>query len=304
MSARSTGWTRVWLACAGWLLQACTLPPPGPMAGVNPAPPAPAHPLKENTPGLPSTGETGWVQPRMSVGREVQVLASAVRSVRVSVRSMTTSFRVLRQGVRSSVTAARWHFDCLALPAGRHTIRVEAFLDEGETRPCGASESLPFEIQSGRVTAVTLPALRLEAERTGSWQLTLKLEPDSRSAITRYESWLVLSDGRTVATASARAPQAIQGLPVGVQKLRFRATAERRGRTFTHTVAVTVVVRAGEASQTTLRMFPRGLVDEDREEGGRADEENEGEDGEEVADGDADGSEREDQPAKPSKNED
>jgi|GEM_PF-2394969 len=261
MSARSTGWTRLWLACAGWLLQACTLPAAGPMAGVSPAPLAPAHSLVENTSGVSSTGESGWVQPRMAVGREIQVLASAVRSVRVSVRSVATSFRVIRQGVRSSVTAGRWTFDCLALPPGHYTIRVEAFLDEAETHPCGASESAPFEIQSGRVTAVTLPALRLEAERTGSWLLSVQLEPDSRSAITRYESWLVLSDGRTVATASARAPQAFHELPVGVQKLRFRATAERRGRTFTHTVAVTVVVRAGEASQTTLRMFPRGLVE-------------------------------------------
>jgi len=107
-----------------------------------------------------------------------------------------------------------------------------------------------------------LPKLFLEAVRTGTWLLDIQTDPVSRAAISRYEAWVTLSDGRSISTSSARPFQSLQQVPAGVHTLRFKATAERKGRVFTHTIVAKALVRAGETSETALRIFPRGLVEE------------------------------------------
>lgn len=259
---------------AALLLQACTVPGTGLASGV------PSTVAAVPNAGMTAPEETGWATPVMAGARSTQALASEVRSVRVSVSALNGPFRVVRRAVRNGLNRGKWQFDCLALPTGRHVIRVEAFLDAEETRPCGQSESEAFEIHRGQVSTVSMPALRLDTARTGSWRLKVEEGQESRGAVTRYDAWITLTDGRTIATASARPMQTLEFLPVGVQKIRYRATAQRRGRTFTHTVAETAVIRAGATVETVLRFFPRGLEDEEHEEGDE-DQENEEEEADE-----------------------
>ncbi|MEB3185806.1 MAG: hypothetical protein VKP72_00030 [bacterium] len=216
-----------------------------------------------NLPGavspVPATGSVQFSVPLE--GRSIQVVASQVKSVRVTLTGHTGK-STEKRNLRSSVAGRALTFETLHLPAGTYTLKVAAFLDQAETLPCGEVNGSPFHVSANSKTLLTLPSLKLDPTPLGEWKIGLSMPRDAGDRIENYAYTLVLGDGTTVTTNRSTPLTSWGNVPVwpsATCTTVLKVTARRHGDTYVTTASVTATVKANSLTTSTLAIWPAGV---------------------------------------------